>query len=157
MSLTTIEVDVARGLIGRLRHRPVHKRRANVARHRLQGIAQQLCQPDCLQHHAAQLGEERRCRVRLVVLLIANTAGDDETAAFESCKFTLRCAGTGASIPNQLGCVETSLGLTKEHAKDTLLRFRNQQARSSSPRAGSKFTKNNCTACVSIRVRDSSR
>jgi hypothetical protein len=51
----------------------------------------------------------------MVVSLIADTAGDDQAAVLEPRKFTLRGAGTGASIPNQLGCVETSMRLTKEH------------------------------------------
>ena len=90
------QVDIARGLVCRLGHRAVHKRRADVRRHGLQGITEWLREADCLQHDGPEFAKERRLRVRLVVLLITDAAGDDEAAMFEPRQFALRGSRAGA-------------------------------------------------------------
>jgi hypothetical protein len=61
------------------------------------------------------------------MLLIANSVRDDQAALLKSRQLALCGAGPSAGIPNQLGRVETSLRLAKEHAQDTLLRLRKQR------------------------------
>ena len=61
------------------------------------------------------------------MLLIADAAGDDEPALFQSRKFTLRGARARARLPNQLRCVEAPFRLAEEHAEHALLRLREQR------------------------------
>src|ERR1035437_4418309 len=63
------------------------------------------------------------------MLLMANPSGHDQPARLEPREFALRRSGAGAGVPNQLRCVEATLGLAEEQAEDALLCLGQQSVR----------------------------
>src|SRR5690606_37512886 len=127
------QVDVAAGFIGGLGDRSVDERCPNVGCDRLERFTQRLRETDGLQDDVPQFRVERRVRVCLVVLLIADAAGDNEAAVFESCEFALCRSRTRTGIPNQLRGVEAAVRLAEKYTQDALLRLGEQRIREALP------------------------
>ena len=86
-----------------------------------QRFTDRLRKADRLQDDAPQFLEERRCRVSLIVLLLANAPGEDEATVFQFGELALGRPGTCACGSDQFGGIEAAPRLAKEHAQDALL------------------------------------